>query len=102
MKKGGLQMPVNHEVKDIAKKVFDGGLLSANEISTLLKIEPHSVDAGFVMGSADEINRDTEVETSKGRGIDVETCRKIFKEADFDILKGPSVIYSENNILWPR
>jgi biotin synthase len=63
MKKGGLQMPVNHEVKDIAKKVFDGGLLSANEISTLLKIEPHSVDAGFVMGCADEINR----KSSKGK-----------------------------------
>jgi biotin synthase len=41
--------------------------------------------------------RDTEVETSEGRGLDVETCRKIFKETDFEILEGPSVIYSENN-----
>jgi biotin synthase len=41
--------------------------------------------------------RDTEVETSKGRGMDVETCRKIFKEADFEMVEGPSVIYSENN-----
>jgi biotin synthase len=56
-------MPVNHEVKDVAKKVFDGDLLSANDISTLLKVEPHSVDAGFVMGSADEINR----KSSKGK-----------------------------------
>jgi biotin synthase len=43
--------------------------------------------------------RDTEVETSEGRGLDVITCQKIFEEADFEVLKGPSVIYSENNIL---
>jgi biotin synthase len=41
--------------------------------------------------------RDTEVETSKGRGLDVESCRNLFKEADFDVLIGPSAIYSENN-----
>jgi len=56
-------MPVNQEVKDVVKKVFDGYLPSANDISTLLHVEPHSVDAGFVMGCADEINR----KSSKGK-----------------------------------
>jgi len=42
--------------------------------------------------------RDTEAETSRGRGMDVTSCIKIFKEADFEILKGPSTIYSEQNV----
>jgi biotin synthase len=37
--------------------------------------------------------RDTEAETSEGRGLDVKACRKLFKEADFQILTGPSEIY---------
>jgi biotin synthase len=37
--------------------------------------------------------RDTEVETSGGRGMDVKSCMKILREADFDMLHGPSVIY---------
>ena len=41
--------------------------------------------------------RDTEIETSEGRGMDVKVCTNIFKEADFDVLKEPSVIYSERN-----
>jgi biotin synthase len=40
--------------------------------------------------------RDTEAETSKGRGMDVNSCMEMLKEADFDILQGPSVIYREN------
>jgi biotin synthase len=40
--------------------------------------------------------RDTESETSKGRGMDVKSCMEMLKEADFDILHGPSVIYREN------
>ena len=40
--------------------------------------------------------RDTHVETSKGRGVDVKSCMEMLKEADFDILQGPSVIYREN------
>lgn len=42
--------------------------------------------------------RDTAAETSKSRGMDVMSCTNIFKEAGFEILKGPSVIYSELNI----
>jgi biotin synthase len=40
--------------------------------------------------------RDTEAETSKGRGFDVTSCMAMLKEADFDILLGPSAIYREN------
>jgi len=40
--------------------------------------------------------RDTEAETSKGRGLGVKACIRFFQEADFDLLKGPSAIYSEN------
>jgi biotin synthase len=38
--------------------------------------------------------RDTEADTSEGRGLDVLACRKMFEEADFDILTGPSEIYN--------
>lgn len=38
--------------------------------------------------------RDTEAETSEGRGLDVKACNKMFFEADFELLKGPSLIYS--------
>jgi len=37
--------------------------------------------------------RDTEADTSEGRGLDVKTCRKLFEEADFQVLTGPSKIY---------
>lgn len=42
--------------------------------------------------------RDTEADTSKGRGLDVGSCMEMFKEADFAMVQGPSVIYSENNV----
>jgi biotin synthase len=41
--------------------------------------------------------RDTEAETSKGRGSDVGSCIRLFQEADFEVRKGPSIIYSENH-----
>jgi biotin synthase len=40
--------------------------------------------------------RDTEAETSKGRGMGVKSCIELFRQADFDVLHGPSMIYSEN------
>ncbi len=44
--------------------------------------------------------RDTEVDTSKGRGLNIESCIDMFREADFDMLSGPSVIYSQDNVLY--
>jgi biotin synthase len=40
--------------------------------------------------------RDTEAETSKGRGISVKSCMELFRQADFDILRASSVIYRNN------
>ena len=39
--------------------------------------------------------RDTETETSRGRGLDTKSCIEMFREADFEVLEGPSVIYSK-------
>jgi biotin synthase len=46
--------------------------------------------------------RDTEAETSKGRGMDVKSCMELFKQADFDFLHGPSAIYSKNEEALPK
>ena len=37
--------------------------------------------------------RDTEAETSKGRGMSIKSCVELFRQADFDTLRGSSVIY---------
>ena len=41
--------------------------------------------------------RDTKTDTSEGRGKDVKACIAMFREADFDALQGPSLIYSKRN-----
>ncbi|MCX5915949.1 MAG: radical SAM protein [Deltaproteobacteria bacterium] len=41
--------------------------------------------------------RDTEAETSRGRGWNVKSCIRLFREADYEMRKGPSVIYSKNH-----
>lgn len=41
--------------------------------------------------------RDTEKETSEGRGLDVFSCKKMFLETDYDLVQGASIFYSENN-----
>jgi biotin synthase len=56
-----------------------------------------SAGANLFWAEAGANPRDTAAETAKGRGLDVNTCIRIFKEVDWDILQGPSVIYSESN-----
>lgn len=41
--------------------------------------------------------RDTEKETSEGRGLGVFSCKKMFSETDYDIVQGPSIFYSAIN-----
>ncbi len=41
--------------------------------------------------------RDTEKETSEGRGLDVFSCKRMLSEADYDIVQGPSIFYSAVN-----
>jgi biotin synthase len=43
--------------------------------------------------------RDTEEETSEGRGLDVRSCVQMFAEADYSLLEGPSVIYNGRSSL---
>jgi biotin synthase len=52
--------------------------------------------ANLLWAEAGTNPRDTEVETSKGRGQSVASCIGIFKEADFEMIQGPSIIYSGN------
>jgi len=56
-----------------------------------------TVGASLFWAEAGTNPRDTEAETSEGRGLDVKACVGIFGEADFEVLQGPSVIYSEDN-----
>jgi biotin synthase len=41
--------------------------------------------------------RDTEEETSGSRGMDISYCRELFKEAEYNILQGPSIFYRNDN-----
>jgi biotin synthase len=41
--------------------------------------------------------RDTEKETSEGRGMDVSACVKLFRESDYELVEGASIFYSEAN-----
>jgi biotin synthase len=38
--------------------------------------------------------RDTEARTERGRGLDVAACRRMFEEAEFTVLEGPSLIHT--------
>lgn len=50
-------MNIGSKVQDIVSKVFDGHILTRDEILDLLKIPSHSIEAGFIIGCADTINR---------------------------------------------
>ena len=50
-------MSINPDLVEIVNKAKQGGILDETEIRALLQIAPHSADAGYVLGSADEINR---------------------------------------------
>ncbi len=41
--------------------------------------------------------RDTEQDTSAGRGMDVYDCKKLFDESDYTLVEGPSIFYSDRN-----
>lgn len=54
---GDGKMPAAPKIKDIVLKTQDGGVLTPDDIQQLLRVEPHSADAGYVMGCADKMNR---------------------------------------------
>ena len=41
--------------------------------------------------------RDTEKDTSEGRGIDIDDCLNIFNESDYSMIYGASIFYSDAN-----
>jgi hypothetical protein len=45
------------KVNEIVNKVFDGHFITREEIAYLLKIDPHSIDGGFIMAAANSITR---------------------------------------------
>jgi len=50
-------MSINPKLIEVVNKVRQGGIPDETEIRTLLQVAPHSVDAGYVLSAADEINR---------------------------------------------
>ncbi len=42
--------------------------------------------------------RDTDSQTERGRGMDVAACRRLFEEAEYTVLEGPSVIHAQPRV----
>jgi biotin synthase len=53
--------------------------------------------ANFFWAEVGTNPRDTEKETSEGRGMDVYDGVKLFKESDYSLIAGLSIFYSEAN-----
>ena len=92
-------MPVNTKVKDIVNKIFDGGLPTADDIRFLLNIEAHSVDSGFIMGCADEVNRTAthgKAEIHAQIGLNLSPCPN---NCSFCAFAAKNKVFSEKNEL---
>ena len=89
-------MTINTRIECIVSKVYDGDYPSAEEIRLLLNVEPHSIDAGFIISSADNLNRlasNNKAEVHAQIGINCAPCprncsfcafaakNKVFKES---------------------
>ena len=48
---------IRSEVNEIIDKVFDGHFITREEIVSLLEIDPHSMEGGFIMVAANAITR---------------------------------------------
>lgn len=55
--------------------------------------------ANLIWAEAGSNPRDTEKETEGKRGLSVRQCRQIFKEAEWDVLVGPSRLFSTESTL---
>jgi biotin synthase len=53
--------------------------------------------ANLLWAEAGTNPRDTEIETSRGRGHSVASCIEMLKEAGLEMVQGPSIIYSGNS-----
>ena len=48
---------ISSKVNEIVNKVLDGHFITREEIVYLLRIDPHSMDGGFIMTAANSITR---------------------------------------------
>jgi biotin synthase len=72
-------MQISSVLKEMAAKIFDGLFLTREEIICLLKMNDHSVDAGFIMAMADAISRKTakgQAEVHAQIGLNLSPCPK--------------------------
>ena len=72
-------MQISSDVEDMVAKVFDGLFLTREEIVYLLKMNHHSVDAGFIMATADAISRKAaqgQAEVHAQIGLNLSPCPK--------------------------
>ena len=70
-------MGIDLKVSDIVSKACDSGQLSKDEIITLLRVPHHSVEAGYVMASADALNREVsggKAEVHAQIGLNLSPC----------------------------
>lgn len=92
-------MILDPAVVDTVAKVFDGHLLTRDEILLLLVINPHSTDAGFVMASADAINRavsENKAEVHAQIGVNLSPCPK---NCSFCAFAAKNQVFKESNEL---
>ena len=72
-------MEINSHVSAIIRKTKEGEILSAEEIRSLLQVQPHSAEAGYVLGAADAVNRvacQGKAEVHAQIGLNVSLCPK--------------------------
>ena len=70
-------MRINPDLVEIVNKVKQGGIPNETEVRVLLQATPHSADAGYVLGAADEINRaasNNKAEVHAQIGLNLSPC----------------------------
>jgi len=48
---------IGSKVNEIVSKVFDGHFITREEILSFLRIDPHSMEGGFIMTAANSMTR---------------------------------------------
>jgi hypothetical protein len=48
---------IGAKVNEIVDKVFDGSFIAREEIGSLLRIDPHSMEGGLIMTAVNSITR---------------------------------------------
>jgi hypothetical protein len=76
---------ITSEVNEILNKVLDGYLISREEIVFLLRIEPHSMEGGFIMTAANSVTR----AASKGKAEVHAQIGLIYHPAQTTVLSVP-------------